>query len=303
MTIGGRQCSLFLETPPGSGVWVNATGPQSSQIISSPTTRSADGVDLWTFAALVPPGQGKTQGVVVTTFQVRWRGLLSRFWFGRAAHPRPRRLTLRPRVFRLQGSAQTSSDAGFTIKYKEPVLTSVVVTAADGSNTTFPIFTSGSVKVPTTGAVVTLIGSNLGDAPDFVAGPSMRTSLTPCPGVSDHTCYVGVTLPGEGDGLQSDLGSAFTKTNGFYLVLMAADQNSQTVSFSYLPPAITRVAPASTLGLPTAGGAPLSITGVNFGTRMSASSSSFLSVSLLTPAALVVSKDLYRCEQGGLSGS
>ena len=136
---------------------------------------------------------------------------------------------------------------------------------------------------------MTLRGTNLGDAPVLLAGPAARVTLSPCLGVIDQSCYVGVAPPGEGDGLQSDLGGAFSGTNGFVLALTAADQDSQIVAFRYLPPAVIGVASNSTLGLPTAGGAPLAISGVNFGALMSASSTSSISVSLLTPPALVVS--------------
>lgn len=167
VTIGGRLCSLFL-----ADLTTNVTS-SSARITQPPQqqTTNAAGDKVYTFGVMVPPGQGMDQPVVVTTYV---------------------------------GTAQSSSDAGFAISYAPPTLSSIVVTAADGSTSTFPVLISGTtVYAPSTGATVTFYGSNLGDAPVMYAAASTTPiTLTPCPGVTDQSCYFGPAPSGEGDGLQ-----------------------------------------------------------------------------------------------------
>ena len=153
MAVGGRLCSLFLVDAAGNPTQ-NVT--LSSDLIAlQPTTVDAAGNKVFTFGIGVPPGQGQQQPVVVTTYT---------------------------------GRGAAASDAGFSISYAPPLLTSVVVTAADGTRTTFPVsITGGSVQVPSSGATITLYGSNLGDAPTMWAAAATAIPLAPCPGVTDQS--------------------------------------------------------------------------------------------------------------------
>ena len=166
VAVGGRLCPLFL---------VDATGnPTQNVTLSSnlialqPTTIDAAGNKVYTFGIGVPPGQGQQQAVVVTTYT---------------------------------GKGAAASGAGFSISYAPPSLTKVVVTAADGTSTVFPVaVTGGAVQVPSSGATITFYGSNLGDAPTMWAAAATAIPLTPCPGVTDQSCFTGPAPPGEGDG-------------------------------------------------------------------------------------------------------
>ena len=165
----------------------------------------------------------------------------------------------------------------------------MTVIAPDGTVTVFPIsLLNRIVYVPTTGATVRITGTNLGDAPLLHAGVAVGVVLVPCAGVSDQTCYEGDAPPGEGDGLQPELGGAFASSEGFVLVVAAADQLSQVITFRYLSPVITSVVPNSSLSFPTAGGAPVSILGYNFGSLMPGSDPSSITVMLMASAELAV---------------
>jgi hypothetical protein len=228
----------------------------------------------WTVHFIAPPGQGRYVPIVLTRVRA--------------------------------GDTPTPTDFSTTLNYAPATIAYIDVTlppssggGANGNSNATTLRTPAAVDpvsgevtlasplvLPTAGgALVTIVGTNLGPSPYLQLNPLSRntsqvpwggptalppTGLSPCwppdapsPGPLQYTCWTFPSLVGEGGGLSLGLwqGPGPTPLEGY-----GAPQRAIAIPWSYAPPTIASVAALSPTGdFPTEGGVTLEFRGENFG--------------------------------------
>jgi hypothetical protein len=242
VSIGGRRADLVTDS---TGTTIVTPGNAKTQLVNNlayytPVGQPIGPDTVWTLYAIVPPGQGTDQPLVITRDNAN------------------------------------SSLSDITVSYAAPTITSLE-TFDDATSQWVNVPRTGAtfiLTIPTERSRLRVTGLNYGLCPSavFSAGPviSLGAAAALVPGVPDlcglnvepvgdqtrsHTEITFRSPRGEGTGLP------IYPVDGWTMNIDVAGQRTESVRVRYLPPTVTTV----TQGGSTAGGDNITIVGKNFG--------------------------------------